>query len=269
MVAEQKICETLIWPYRLIGNLLLLCTVWAVTFGVITIRHNSVGQQVDSLLEELYQKTAGLGWGLDDITLEGRQKTAKADILFATGLARGDNILEIDLTAIKQKVESLPWVKTAIVTRRYFPNVIHISITEKNVRSIWQYQNEFYPIDENGEIIETEYVPERNVLQIIGEGAPENFKALLQIIQQDKDLFARLKAAHYISGRRWNLIFDDVEKGITVKMPEEDLAAAWKKLVKLDKTRGILKRKLTFIDLRLKNKVIVRLNTADDTADKP
>ena len=33
------------------------------------------------------------------------------------------------------------------------------------------------------------------------------------------------------------------------------------KLAKLDKTRGILKRKLTFIDLRLKNKVIVRINS--------
>ena len=38
---------------------------------------------------------------------------------------------------------------------------------------------------------------------------------------------------------------------------------AWKKLVKLDKTRGILKRKLTFIDLRLKNKVIVKISNKD------
>ena len=52
-------------------------------------------------------------------------------------------------------------------------------------------------------------------------------------------------------------------------MPEENFADAWKKLVKLDKTRGILKRKLTFIDLRLKNKVIVRINNKDnDTQDK-
>ena len=60
------------------------------------------------------------------------------------------------------------------------------------------------------------------------------------------------------------MIFDDVENGIMVKMPEDDLAEAWKKLIKMDKTKGILKRKLTFIDLRLKNRVVVRLNTSED-----
>ena len=57
---------------------------------------------------------------------------------------------------------------------------------------------------------------------------------------------------------------DDIENGITVKLPEENVEHAWKKLVKLDQTQGILKRKLTFIDLRLKNKVIVKLGKMTD-----
>ncbi|MGN0911702.1 MAG: cell division protein FtsQ/DivIB, partial [Alphaproteobacteria bacterium] len=198
--------------------------------------------------------------GLDDVTLEGREKTSKDDVLHVIGLKRGDNILEIDLKAVCEKVKTLPWVKEASVSRRYFPNVIHISIREKKVKSIWQYQNEFYPIDEDGKIIETEYVLQKNILQIVGQGAPEHINSLLNIIENDKELFSRVKVANFISGRRWNLIFDDVLNGITVKLPEEDVADAWKKLVKLDKTRGILKRKLTFIDLRLKNKVIVKIS---------
>lgn len=267
MIADNKIYETVVWPYRLLGNLLLLCCIWILTLGVITIRHNLVGKQIDSLLSELYQKTAVAGWGLDDITLEGRVKTSKQAVLQAVKLERGDNILEIDLQDICDKVKTLPWVKEATVSRHYFPNVIHISIKEKDVKSIWQYKNEFYPIDEDGKIIETEYVPQKNILQIVGEGAPEHFNELLKTVSKDKELFERLKAANYISGRRWNLIFDDVENGITVKMPEEDFKGAWKKLIKLDKTRGILKRKLTFIDLRLKNKVIVRLDTANKAAE--
>lgn len=266
MGTDNKMYENVIWPYRLLGNLLLLGGIWALTLGVITIRHNLVGKQIDSLISEIYSKTATIGWGLDDITLEGRDKTAKEDVLRVINLKRGDNILEIDLRKICDNVQSLPWVKKAVVSRSYFPNVIHISIVEKNIKSIWQYKNEFYPIDEDGNIIETEYVPERNLLLIVGEGAPEHFNQLLNVVEQDKDLFARLKAANYISNRRWDLIFDDIENGVTVKMPEEDFAAAWKKLAKLDKTRGILKRKLTFIDLRLKNKVIVRLNTSDNDA---
>ncbi|MBQ8672358.1 MAG: FtsQ-type POTRA domain-containing protein [Alphaproteobacteria bacterium] len=267
MEAESKIYENVVWPYRLVGNLLLICAIWVVTVCVITVRHNLVGKQIDSLLADVYNKSATIGWGLDDITLEGRQKTSVTDVMQVVELQRGDNILEINLQEVRDRIKSLPWVKDVTVIRRYFPNIIHISIKEKTVKSIWQYKNEFYPIDEDGQIIETEYVPQKNILQIIGEGAPENLNNLLQIIEPDKELFSRLKAANFISKRRWNLIFDDVEHGITVKLPEEDVAAAWKKLVKLDKTRGILKRKLTFIDLRLKNKVVVRLNKDNENEE--
>lgn len=261
---NNKIYQPVLWPYRLIGNFLLIGVIWLLTMSVITVRHNLIGQHIDSLLDEFYLESANLGWGLDDVTLEGRQKTTKEDILKVVNLHYGDNIFKIDLMEIQKQVKTLPWVKDAIVTRSYFPNVIHISIQEKSVKSIWQYQNEFYPIDEDGEIIETEFVPQKNVLQIVGAEAPEHIKDLLTIIEKDEDLFARLKAANFISKRRWDLIFDDVEHGITVKMPEDDLENAWKKLVKLDKMRGILKYKLTFIDLRLKDKVIVKVDDEND-----
>ena len=260
---ENKIYAPVLWPYRLIGNLLLIGMVWLITFGVITIRHNLVSKHIDSLLTEFYSKTASVGWGLDDVTLEGRNKTSKEDVLRVVDLHRGDNILEINLAAICDKVKTLPWVKDASVSRSYFPNVIHISIQEKKVKSIWQYKNEFYPIDEDGKIIETEYVLQKNILQIVGEEAPEHINDLLKIIEKDAELFSRVKVANFVSKRRWNLIFDDVLNGITVKLPEEDVDTAWKKLVKLDKTRGILKRKLTFIDLRLKNKVIVKISNKE------
>lgn len=259
-LSENRIYAPILWPYRLIGNLILLGFVWLLSFGVVTMRHNLVSKQMDSLMAELYDKTATVGWGLDDVTLEGRKKTQLDDIMRVVGLQRGDNILEIDLKDIRDKVKTLPWVKEAIVTRRYFPNIVHISIREKVVKSIWQNKGEFYPIDEDGEIIETEYVPQANILQIVGEEAPAHIKDLLAIIEKDKELFSRVKAANFISKRRWDLVFDDVVNGITVKLPEEDEEEAWKKLVKLDKTRGVLKRKLTFIDLRLKNKVIVKIN---------
>ena len=259
MVVEDKIYEPVFWPYHLLGNLFLMAFVWLMVLGVITIRLNLFGQQVNSLLSELYGQTAEIGWGLDDVTLEGHQKTSGADVLKVIDLRRGDNILQVDLLDIQEKVKMLPWVKHVSVTRRYFPNVIHINIKEKQVRAIWQYQKEFYPLDEDGNIIETDYIPQQNVIQIVGEGAPEHIKELLEVIENDKELFERLKAANFISKRRWDLIFDDVEEGIVVKMPEKNLEEAWHKLVKLDKTKGILKRKLTFIDLRLKNKVIVKI----------
>ena len=266
MNKENRIYAPVLWPYRFVGNMLLLGLIWSVTLAIITVRHNLVSHHIDSLLTELYQSTASVGWGIDDIVLEGRNKTSKADILRVINLNRGDNILEVDLNQLGENIKTLPWVKDVSVSRSYFPNILHIGLQEKKVKSIWQYKNEFYPIDEDGKIIETEYVPQKGLLLIVGEGAPENINALTKILKSDEALLARIKAANFISKRRWDLIFDDVETGITVKLPQDDIKQAWKKLVKLNKTKGILKRKLTFIDLRLKNKVIVKIGESENTA---
>ena len=260
MDINNRIYAPVLWPYRFLGNLLLMSLIAAIAFSIITIRHNLVSRHIDSLLSEIYVSTAEKGWGLEDITLQGRQKTSKEDIMRAIGLERGANILEVDLSDLSEKIKSLPWVKNVSISRSYFPNVLHISLEEKDVKSIWQYKNEFYPIDEDGKVIETEYVPQKGLLLIVGEGAPENIKELTDILSSDEELFARVKAASFVSKRRWDLVFDDIESGITVKLPQEGVKQAWEKLVKLNKTNGILKRKLTFIDLRLKNKVIVKIS---------
>ena len=83
---------------------------------------------------------------------------------------------------------------------------------------------------------------------------------MLEAIKDDGDTYLqRIKVANFISQRRWNLILDDIKEGITVKLPEEDIEDAWKKLLKLNETKGILKRKLTIIDLRLPHKIVVKL----------
>ena len=180
------------------------------------------------------------------------------------GLKRGDNILILDLNELKNRLETLPWVRRAEVRRSYFPNILRISLTERRVASLWQISEKFHPIDTEGNVINAPFRPTKPILLIVGEGAPEHINALLEIIKKDNDIWPRVKVANYISKRRWNLILDDIENGITVKLPEENVEHAWKKLVKLDQTQGILKRKLTFIDLRLKNKVIVKLGKMTD-----
>ena len=142
MNKENRIYAPVLWPYRFLGNMLLLSFIWSVTLAVITIRHNLVSNHIDSLLTELYQSTASVGWGIDDVVLEGRQKTAKSDILSVTNLKRGDNILEVDLNQLGEKIKTLPWVKNVSISRSYFPNILHIGLQEKKVQSIWQYKND-------------------------------------------------------------------------------------------------------------------------------
>ena len=247
------------WPFRLAGNLFLLGVIFMLASVIITIKTNLIGRKLTDLSTEFYNYSAGLGFKIDDIVITGRDKTAKQDILNALQLSRETNILNLDLRDLQQKVEQLPWVRHAVVKRRFFPNIIQIDIRERQVQSIWQLDHKFRPIDGEGNVIEADYTPDHPILLIVGEGAPENITALMKSITDDQNIFQRIKVANYTSGRRWNIVLDDVENGITVKLPEKHIDEAWKKLLKLNTTQGLLKRKLTIIDLRFPNKVIVKL----------
>ena len=247
------------WPFRLAGNLFLLGVIFMLASVIITIKTNLIGRKLTDLSTEFYNYSASLGFKIDDIIITGRDKTAKQDILNALQLSRETNILNLDLRDLQQKVEQLPWVRHAVVKRRFFPNIIQIDIRERQVQSIWQLDHKFRPIDGEGNVIEADYTPDHPILLIVGEGAPENITALMKSITDDQNIFQRIKVANYISGRRWNIVLDDVENGITVKLPEKHIDEAWKKLLKLNTTQGLLKRKLTIIDLRFPNKVIVKL----------
>ena len=255
---DKKISLPSLWPYRLLGNIFLIVFLIFFSSGIIIIKDNIVGQKLNGLSDYFYQMTTYLGFTLDDVVIYGRDKTSLEDIHNIISSNRGDNILHIDINRIREGIEQLPWVKSVIVSRSYSPNILKIKIKERKVHSIWQINNTFFPIDENGAIIHSEYVPSHPMLLIVGKGAPQHLDELLPVISEDKELYKRIKIANLISERRWNLILDDIENGITVKLPHKDIHKAWKKIIKLNKTQGLLKRKLTIIDLRFDNKVLVK-----------
>ena len=257
--ADNRVSLPREWPCRLLGNFLILALIFIFSFITITIRENLVAKQLQNLSDEFCRITSKLGFTVDDIIIEGRRKTAKEDVLKALDIRRGDNILRLDIQLLRQKIQELPWVRDAVVKRSFFPNIIHIGITERRVASVWQIKEKFHPIDTEGNVIDADFKPSAPILLIVGAGAPQRINSLLEIISKDNDVYPRIKVANFISQRRWNLILDNIENGITIKLPEENIEQAWKKLLKLNKTKGILKRKLTIIDLRLDDKVIVKL----------
>lgn len=248
------------WPYRLVGNLAVLLTIALVAAIILTLKNDLVNKRINEGKEALFDWAAAQGLTLHDVIVTGRERTTLAEINQVLALKRGDNMLRLNPYNLKQKLEQLPWVKSAEVQRSFFPNVIKVELNEKEVRAIWQLKEKFYPIDSEGKVIHADFRAREPMLLIVGEGAPENLTALLNTIKDDGDVYLkRIKVANFISGRRWNLVLDDIKDGITIKLPEENIEAAWKKLLKLNDTKGILKRKLTIIDLRLEDKITVKL----------
>lgn len=248
------------WPWRLAGTVAVLGFIFVVAAIILTLKNDLVNKRINEIKDSLFEWGGTQGLVLEDIVISGREHTTKAEINQVLNLERGANMLKLDVYKVKQQLETLPWVKEAIVQKGFFPNVVNIRLIEREVKAIWQINEKFYPLDADGEVIKADYRVNEPILLIVGAGAPENFKNLMAALKtEDKDYISRVKVANFISGRRWNLILDDIRNGITVKLPEENIAQAWKKLVKLDETKGIFKRKLTIIDLRLPDKVVVKL----------
>jgi len=81
----------------------------------------------------------------------------------------------------------------------------------------------------------------------------------LAILDRYPDIRAQLRASIMVADRRWNL---RLKNGIDVRLPESNVEQALDRLVALDHEKKILSRDILAIDLRLSDRVTVRLSDA-------
>ena len=257
------------WPDRFKASLFVLGMIALAAFLIVILKNDLVNKKIVEAHDAVLDYIGAHGFVLEDIIVTGRQRTSLEDVEKILDLKRGDNILKVDVRRLKQDLETLPWIRDVRIRRSFLPNILLIEIEEKEVLAIWQLNERFYPLDMDGYVIEADYRPDKPILLIVGAGAAENILPFLHMVKKiSPEFLPRIKVANYISKRRWNIILDDIRNGVTIKLPEENTEEAWKKLIKLDEAQGILKRKLTIIDLRLEDKVTVKLRKSRLRAKK-
>ena len=184
--------------------------------------------------------------------------TTRADIEKAVDLKQGVSMSHVDLTAIRERIEQLPWIRSCIV-ERYLPNYLRIFIVEKNPIAIWQNNKKYHPLDEFAEPIETSKKMPSDLLLVVGEDAPAHLLNLLAALSTVPEIHQYVRSAVWVGKRRWNLKLFDAEKGVEVLLPEGDeLLMALKRLEATDKKERLIKRKIRAIDMRQQDKIILR-----------
>jgi cell division protein FtsQ len=68
-----------------------------------------------------------------------------------------------------------------------------------------------------------------------------------------------VRASIYVAERRWNL---KLKNGVDVRLPETNLEGALATLARLDREKNLLSRDITAVDLRLADRLTVRLSDA-------
>ncbi|HUZ72265.1 MAG TPA: FtsQ-type POTRA domain-containing protein [Stellaceae bacterium] len=196
------------------------------------------------------------GFAVDHVAVVGRERTTRQAILEALRVRRGTPILSVDLGAAKARLEALTWVGKAEVERQ-LPDTIFVRLVERVPLAFWQRDRKLVLIDRDGKIVPTDRLDTfGSLIVLVGDDAPRHAVALLDMLATEPALYPHVAAAVRVGGRRWNLRLDN---GIDVALPEEDPDSAWHRLAALDRHDQLLERKIVAVDLRLPDRLVVRL----------
>jgi len=226
-------------------------------YGMAQFGRSSLGQSVlHTASTRLLGASAAIGLRVADIRVEGRQTTDRETILEALGARPGTPILAVDPARAKRQLESLPWVRSALIERR-LPDTLYVRLVEREPLALWQHAGKIELIDRTGAVIPVSRLDQFAKLPlIVGEDAATHASELLAMLASEPDLAPRVTAAVQVGGRRWNLRIDN---SINVLLPADDPAAAWADLARLQRSSAILQRDVQAIDMRLPDRLVVRV----------
>ena len=207
------------------------------------------------LRKEILTASAEAGFSVQDMMVEGRIYADPDVIRGLVNMQPGDPLFAFDPVAAKELLEQVAWVKEAKVQRR-LPGTIYVSLTERIPLALWQEDKKTVLIDTEGVVI-TDYNLARfeNLVLVRGREANEHAPPLLEMVAAEPLVAERLAAAQWVSGRRWDLT---LKNGIVVKLPEEEIGLALRRLAASQEKDGLLERDIKNLDLRENDRIVVR-----------
>jgi cell division protein FtsQ len=216
----------------------------------------AVGGHTASVTQAL---TSGVGFALEDVQVSGNVETSDIDILQQLGLDGSTSVVAIDAHAARDKLMELPWVTDAHVQKIY-PRGLMVQLVERKAAGIWQHGDALSLIDARGDVIAPLTGARHADLPLyVGLGADRHSDELEARLLFHPELRERVKAAIRIADRRWDLRLDN---GVTISLPEDNVGAALKRFAVFDAGRDVLSRDITAVDLRLDDRIALRLSEA-------
>lgn len=199
------------------------------------------------------------GFRIVSVALAGQHHISREDVLAAAGVTDTTSLLFLDVEQTRERLKSNPWIADATVLKLY-PGELQIGIREREAFALWQKDGRVSVIADDGTVLEPYVAPRLIELPlVVGRGAETRAKEFLALLDRYPDLRASVRATVLVGERRWNL---RLKNGIDVRLPETDIAPALERLVALDKEKTLTTRDIVAIDLRLPDRVTVRLSEA-------
>jgi cell division protein FtsQ len=212
------------------------------------------------------------GFRIVSIALAGNHHVSREEVLAIAGVTGTTSLLFLDVDQARERLKTNPWIADASVLKLY-PGELQIAIKEREAFALWQKDRQVSVIADDGTVLEPYVAPRLVQLPlVVGRGAETRAKAFLALLDRYPAMRDFVRASVLVGERRWNL---RLKNGIDVQLPESEAASALERLVALDREKNLITRDIVAIDLRLSDRVTVRLSDPaaqariDALKDKP
>jgi cell division protein FtsQ len=234
--------------------LLLLGSTW---YGVVKGGHaDMLAAQVQDICDNAANT---LGFRIAEVALTGEHEVSRETVLTLAGVTGRSSLLFLDAARTRARLLTDPWIAEANVLKLY-PGALRIAIKERKAFALWQKNGTVALIAADGTVLEP-YVPARFAALplLVGRGAEHAGYGFLALIDRYPDIARRVQASVLVAERRWDL---HLKNGVEVLLPENDPGHALETLSALDRDKKLLSRDIVKVDLRLPDRVTVRLSDA-------
>lgn len=178
-----------------------------------------------------------------------------------------NSMLLVDLKAARARLQALPWVADASVSRR-LPDTMIVDVVERRPVALWQFRHKLNAIDRTGVPLTADRLERFARLPlVVGPEANLHVDDLLTLLGGAPRLAAAVDAATYVGTRRWDLRF---RSGETLALPEGEAAkVALARFDAADRKTGLLGHGYTRFDLRQPGQMTVRVAAVVKPPGKP
>jgi cell division protein FtsQ len=226
------------------------------------------GGHVPAILEALRDSRDAVanaaGFSIAAVSLSGEKQVSREAIFAAAGVTGRSSLLFLDVAAARARLLANPWIAEATV-RKLYPDHLQIIVTERSAFALWQLGGKVSVIAADGTVVaaldDRTYAAFAALPFVVGAGAGTQAREFLALLDRYPTIRDEVRAAIRVAERRWNL---KLKNGIDVRLPEVGADQALETLAALERDKHLLSRDLAAIDLRLPDRVTVRL--ADEVA---
>lgn len=199
------------------------------------------------------------GMRIATVSLSGQRQVSREEIFAAAGVTDHSSLLFLDVAQARAKLEAIPWIAEATV-RKLYPDRLQITVTEREAFALWQRQGKVSVIAADGTVLGAQVEPRLASLPfVVGNGAAAKARGFLAVLDRYPAIRDQVRASILVADRRWNL---RLKNGIDVRLPDSGIEQALETLARFDREKSLLSRDIVAVDLRLPDRLTVRLSDA-------